>query len=166
MDKASLAPPDPLLYLVHYLCCAEDKKKQGSHSDWKIWKNEKAFSTQRKVGGNFEQTRKVREFQTNVTCCFFSHFSMNCVLFAISFQFKKKHNKTLKDTGENGEKYGKSQGILSVGKSGNHERKDDKIGIAPVSKSDVFLVCDRVTELLINLPAVSSNSNSSEKLKL
>ena len=29
----------------------------------------------------------------------------------------------------------------------------------PVSKSDVFFVCDRVTELLINLPAVSSNSN-------
>ena len=91
---------------------------------------------------------------------------MNCVLFAISFQFKKKNNKTLKDTGENGEKYWKSQGILSVGKSGNHERKDDKIGIAPVSKSDVFFVCDRVTELLINLPAVSPNSNSSEKLKL
>ena len=38
---------------------------QGSHSDWK--------------NGNFEQTRKVGELQTNVI---FSDIQMNCVLFA------------------------------------------------------------------------------------
>ena len=53
------------------------------------------------------------------------------------FSFKKQQNI---DTKENGEKYWKSQGILLVGKSGNHEKKDNKIGIEPVSKSDVFFV--------------------------
>ena len=33
---------------------------QGSHSDWKTWKNGKAFSSQGK-SGNFDQTGKVRK---------------------------------------------------------------------------------------------------------
>ena len=36
---------------------------QGSHSDWKTWKNGKAFSSQEK-SGNFEQTGQVRENHT------------------------------------------------------------------------------------------------------
>ena len=36
---------------------------QGSHSDWKSWKNEKPFPVREK-SGNFDQTGKVRENQT------------------------------------------------------------------------------------------------------
>ena len=38
-------------------------KCQRSHSDWKTWKNGKAFSSRGK-SGNFEQTGKVRENHT------------------------------------------------------------------------------------------------------
>ena len=44
---------------------------------------------------------------------------MNCVLFAKkSFKIKKK---TLENSGKIGKKYWKSQGILSVRKSGNRD---------------------------------------------
>ena len=43
---------------------------------------------------------------------------MNCVLFAKMDQVFSKENKTIKNTG-NWKKYWKSQGILSVRKSGN-----------------------------------------------
>ena len=36
---------------------------QGSHSDWKTWKNGKAFPVREK-SGNIEQTGKVGENQT------------------------------------------------------------------------------------------------------
>ena len=83
--------------------------------------------------------------------------------FLLVFSFKKQQNierywkKMKKNTG-------KVREYCQSGKVGTM-KKDDKIGIEPVSKSDVFL-CDEMTGLLINLPAVSSNSNSSEKLKL
>ena len=47
---------------------------------------------------------------------------MNCALFAKMDQiFSLKKNKTLKKYWKNGTKYWKSQGILSVRKSGNPE---------------------------------------------
>ena len=48
---------------------------------------------------------------------------MNCVLFAKMDQVFSKENKTLKKILENWKKYWKSQGILSVRKSGNPELK-------------------------------------------
>ena len=49
---------------------------------------------------------------------------MNCVLFAKVDQVFSKENKKLKKILENwGKKHGKSQGILSVRKSGNHDDK-------------------------------------------
>ena len=50
------------------LLCAFSIQYQGSYSEWKTWKNGKAFSSQGKKSGTFEQarnTRKVREFQIN-----------------------------------------------------------------------------------------------------
>ena len=44
---------------------------------------------------------------------------MNCVLFAKMDQVFSKENKTLKNTGKLEKNTGKSQGILSVRKSGN-----------------------------------------------
>ena len=44
---------------------------------------------------------------------------MNCVLFAKMDQVFSKENKTLKKYWKIGKKYWKSQGILSVRKSGN-----------------------------------------------
>ena len=44
---------------------------------------------------------------------------MNCVLFAQMDQVLSKENKTLKKYWKFGQKYWKSQGILSVWKSGN-----------------------------------------------
>ena len=44
---------------------------------------------------------------------------MNCVLFAKMDQVFSKENQTLKNYWKIGEKYWKSQGILSVRKSGN-----------------------------------------------
>ena len=44
---------------------------------------------------------------------------MNCVLLAKMDQVFSKENKTLKNTGKLEKKYWKSQGILSVRKSGN-----------------------------------------------
>ena len=38
-------------------------QSQGSHSDWKTWKNGKAFFQ----SGNFEQTGKVREKSGKIT---------------------------------------------------------------------------------------------------
>ena len=49
---------------------------------------------------------------------------MNCVLFANMDQVFSKENKTLKNTGNWKKKYWKSQGILSVRKSGNPERSE------------------------------------------
>ena len=46
---------------------------------------------------------------------------MNCVLFAKMDQVFSKENKTLKKYWKIGKKYWKSQGILSVRKSGNPE---------------------------------------------
>ena len=46
---------------------------------------------------------------------------MNCVLFAKMDQVFSKENKTLKKYWEIGKKYWKSQGILSVRKSRNHD---------------------------------------------
>ena len=46
---------------------------------------------------------------------------MNCVLFAKMDQVFSKEHKTLKNTGKLEKKYWKSQGILSVRKSGNPE---------------------------------------------
>ena len=46
---------------------------------------------------------------------------MNCVLFAKMDQVFSKESKTLKKYWKIGKKYWKSQGILSVRKSGNHD---------------------------------------------
>ena len=54
---------------------------QGSHSDWKTWKNEKAFSSQEilnrpeKSGKITQNTGKFGEFQTNIVCYFFVIFN-------------------------------------------------------------------------------------------
>ena len=85
----------------------------------------------REKSGNFEQTGKVREnhtrywknireFQKNVML-FLVILKMNCVLFAKMDQVFSLKNKTLKNTGKNGKRYWKSQGFLSVWKSGNPE---------------------------------------------
>ena len=101
---------------------------QGSHSDWKTWKNGKAFSSQGKVRefwwdwksqgkshkilenwGNFRQMLFVIfQWQLNEFVCF--------LLNLIKFSVKKTITEKIL---ENGEKYWKSQGILSVRKSGN-----------------------------------------------
>ena len=46
---------------------------------------------------------------------------MNCVLFAKWIKFSVKNNKTLQKYWNNGEIFLKSQGILSVQKSGGHD---------------------------------------------
>ena len=50
---------------THYLgnSLSNSSHLQGSHSDWKTWKNGKAFPVREK-SGNFEQTGKVRENHT------------------------------------------------------------------------------------------------------
>ena len=53
---------------------------------------------------------------------------MNCVLFAKMDQVFSKENKTLKKYWKIGKKYWKSQGILSVRKSGNPEYREPVMG--------------------------------------
>ena len=103
---------------------------QGSHSDWKTWKNGKAFSSQGKVGefwtdwksqgkvreksGKITQnTGKLREFEINIIWYFY-------ILFLVIFKWTvycakmdqvfSKENKTLKKYWKIGKKYCKSQG--------------------------------------------------------
>ena len=53
-----------------------DSYNQGSHSDWKTWKNGKAFSSQgilnrlEKSGKTTQNTGKLRKFQKKILCYF------------------------------------------------------------------------------------------------
>ena len=107
-------------------------QNQGSHSDWKTWENGKAFSSQGKVRefwwdwksqgkshkilenwGNFRQMLFVIfQWQLNEFVCYLVNL--------IKFSVKKQSLKKILD---NGKKYWKSQGILSVWKSGNPENQ-------------------------------------------
>ena len=91
----------------------------------------------REKSGNFDQTGKVREksgkmtqntgklreFQTNIKCYYSGRAKLICVLFAKLNEVFSLKRITEKNTGKLEkilEKSGKSQGILSVRKSGNH----------------------------------------------
>ena len=82
----------------------------------------------REKSGNFEQTGKsgkitqntgkLGEFEINIIDIL-SDIKMNCVLFAKMDQVFSLKKLSIKKILENGKKYWKSQGILSVRKSGN-----------------------------------------------
>ena len=65
-----------------------------SNSDWKTWKNGKAFSSQGKVGKITQNTGKLIEFQTNYLLFVIDILYESCVLFAKMdqvFNQKTKH---------------------------------------------------------------------------
>ena len=108
--------------------------RQGSHLDWKTWKNGKTFSSQGKVRefwtdwkrqgkvkeNHTKYCKNIRELQKNVML-FFSDILKWTVYYLLKcIKFSVLKNKTLKNTGKT-EKSGKSQGILSVRKSGSPE---------------------------------------------
>ena len=71
-----------------------------------------------KSGKITQNTGKLREFQTNIICYFLVIFKLTVYYFAKMHQVFSLKNKLLKNTGK-WKKYWKSQGILSVRKSGN-----------------------------------------------
>ena len=81
---------------------------------------------------------------------------MNCVLFAKMDQVFSKENKTLKKYLKIGEKYWKSQGILSVRKSGN---PDDAFVFQPKQSWQIdldhleSLIDDSTAAIVINNPS-------------
>ena len=75
--------------------------KQGSHSDWKTWKNGKAFSSQgilnrlEKSGKIAQNTGKTSGNFRKMLCYFLVIFRMNCASFAKMNQVFSLKNKTL-----------------------------------------------------------------------
>ena len=75
---------------------------RGSHSDWKTWKNGKAFSSREK-SGNFDQTGKVRgnhrkywkihRISDKYYVLFFSDIQINCVYLLKWIKFSVKKTK-------------------------------------------------------------------------
>ena len=63
MDKASLAPPDPPLYLVHYLCCAKDKKTRVPTRTGKSGKMRRHFPLSEKSEGILNRLEKSEDFK-------------------------------------------------------------------------------------------------------
>ena len=111
---------------------------QGSHSDWKTWKNGKAFSSQGKVREfwtdwksqgkvreNYTKYWKILKFEINIIWYFYILFlvifkwTVYFLLKWIKFSVKQNTKKILENWEKILEKSGKSQGILSVRKSGN-----------------------------------------------
>ena len=108
---------------------------QGSHSDWKTWKNGKAFSSQGKVREfwtDWKSQGKVRENHTKywkteenwdkyyLIFLVIFKWTVHYLLKLIKFSVKKQNIKKILEKWQKIlEKSGKSQGILSVRKSGN-----------------------------------------------
>ena len=97
---------------------------QGSHSDWKTWKNGKEFSSQgilnrlEKSGKITQNTGKLREFQTNIICYFLVIFKLTVYYFAKMHQFFNLKNKLLKKYWKNGKNTGKVREFCQSGKVG------------------------------------------------
>ena len=111
-----------MLLLCTYALILNETIKQGSHSDWKTWKNGKAFSSQAfKSQGilnrleKSENHSKYWEFQTNLISYFLVIFRWTVYYLPKWVRFSVQ-----KITGEMKKKCWKSQGILSGRESGNH----------------------------------------------
>ena len=95
---------------------------QGSHSDWKTWKNGKTFSSQGILNGleKSGKSHKILENSGNVRQMLFVVIFKWTVYYLLKWlKFSvKKNNKTLKKYWENGKKYWKNWGICQSWKVG------------------------------------------------
>ena len=91
---------------------------------------------------------------------------MNCVLFAKMDQVFSKENKTIKKYLKIGKKYWKSQGILSVRKSGNPALLAASwcTSIEPLMQAEVDLKADKEGNTALILAAAGGHVENLEKL--